>query len=165
MSYTFIGDQRLIVLDPGVINVDVQDLYSRWKDWVLVGQGAQWIRAMESVGGNPIGFGNTIAPYIVMLNGWKIRPFEGNHILTISGNIITDDESNPFVDTLGNFNVTIKNVVSSNTIAVGDRYTLEEIAQEVWDYNLTNHNTAESVGNFIKTKLLRFREWFTLKDK
>ncbi len=163
---TFKGDARLIELDPNTTEINVQDIYSRYKDWVLDDEGAKWANAMTPVGGQPIGGGSFIAPYIVLINNWKIKPFEGNHILTVVGNIISDDESNPFVDTGGDFNVTIKNIVSSNTIAVGgDRYTLEQIAQEVWDYNLSNHDEQNSVGNYIRNRLLTFVDWFSLKDK
>lgn len=170
MDFEFFGDLKVIRIGTGVTSFEVADLYSRYKDWVLDGN-AQWAQAMRPIGGQSIGGGQVISPYIELINGWKIKPYEGDHILTVIGNIITDDETSPFKLTDGEFNVSIRSIVTSNSITtIGGgtgtpNYTLQEIAQEVWDHNIDTHDTPNSVGNFIKTKLLRFREWFELKDK
>lgn len=124
--YTFDGENRLIILDSGVTEFDSQDLYSRWKEWVILSDNAKWIQAMSPVGGEVISagatggvsFGSTqfVSAYIILINGWKIRPQEANHQLNVIGNLITDDGSDPFVDTLGSFNVRIRNQVTSNSI-------------------------------------------------
>jgi len=95
MDFEFVGDKRVIHLEPNVTTFEVSDLYSRYKDWVLDGN-AQWAQAMRPIGGQSIGGGQIISPYIEVINGWKIKPFEGDHILTVVGNIITDDETSPF---------------------------------------------------------------------
>lgn len=166
--YTFIGETKTIVLDAGVTSFSTTDMYSRWKDWVKLSDNSKFLQAMRPVGGEPIGSGQSISPYIIMLNGWKVKPQEANHVLTVLGNIITDDESSPFTATDGNFNVSIRNIVTSNSLTVstsGNSYSLEQIAQAVWDRSLDNHNTPDTFGYFVKAKLLTFFDWITLKDK
>lgn len=114
--YTFDGANRLIALSAGVRTFSVVDLYSRWKDWVMLSDNAKWIQAMRSIGNESIGGGQSISPYIILMNGWKIRPDEADHLLTVVGNLITDDESNAFSQTLGSYNVEIREVVTANSL-------------------------------------------------
>jgi len=170
MNFEFFGEQRIIRLQPNVTTFDVSDLYSRYKDWVLDGN-AQWVQAMRPIGGQSIGGGQIISPYVELINGWKIKPFEGDHVLIVIGNMITDDGLSPFKITDGNFNVSIRSIVTSNSITTqggggaAPTYTLQEIAREVWDHDIEAHDTPNSVGNFMKHRLLRFGEWLKLKDK
>ena len=160
-DFKFKGEERLIEVEDGVEVLDVQDLYSRYKDWVLEGN-SQWVNAMVPIGGQPIGSGQFISPYIQLVNGWRIKPFEGNHVLTVLGNIITDDEEDPFLSTTGNFNVSIRAQVSSNSLQA--RTLGQNTAQEVWNYDLETHDDLEtSTGNILKNQVLKFRDWFTLR--
>lgn len=132
LMYTFIGIERLIILDSEVVSFAVADLYSRWKNWSSLSANSKWLDAFRSTGGDPIGGDQFISPYYVLLNGWKIRPHESDHLLTVIGNLITDDASNSFVTTLGDYNVQIQSIVTSNSLttntaaAIGGGLTLEE---------------------------------------
>jgi hypothetical protein len=48
------------------------------------------------VGGDPLGGNVFITPYFFLTNGWKIRPYAQNYQLTITENLLTDDNSSPF---------------------------------------------------------------------
>lgn len=110
MAYTFDGPNKLVILSTGTISVDLADLFSRWKDWLLAGN-AGHIRAFDTVGGEPIDptAGTLVPLYLFLLNGWKIRPQEANHTLTVAGGtLLLAGGGDPFVDTVGNFRVRIR---------------------------------------------------------
>lgn len=146
--FSFDGLNKLITLDFGVTEFEVQDMYSDWKEWVHIPGNAKWLAVFATIGGESIGGGQTISPYFQMINGWKIRPHEANHLLTVIGNLITDDESDPFLPTLGNFNVSIRSIVTSNSITTGGNPldccdTIDEINTKV-DNIGTTVNTIET---------------------
>lgn len=121
MGYTFDGANKLIVMTTGTRSFDVKDLYSRWKDWLLLSDNTKYANAFNSVAGDPIGTGLTIAPYIFLntTDGWKIRPDEADHELRISGNLYSiDPDLGMFVPTLGDYTVTVVIERSSAAIAV-----------------------------------------------
>ena len=112
MAVTFDPSNRLIIADAGTTSIDVgADMYSRWKDWKLIGDNGKYLSAFETVGGDPTTGGNSIAAYFFLANGWKLRPQEANHTLVIDGILLTTDQSSPYVSTLGTFNVSIQAVV------------------------------------------------------
>jgi hypothetical protein len=67
--------------------------------------------AFRSVGGDDLGGGLSIPPYYFLTNGWRVRPMEASHMLTISGNLFVDGGGDPVVPTVGAFNVLTKLVV------------------------------------------------------
>jgi len=103
MSVTFDAANKRIVLNAGVTSITAQALYSRWKEWAQAN--AQYDAAFRVVGGDPIGGGLFVASYFFLINGWRVRPFEGNHTLVIDGNLVVVDGGVPVVPTLGSFNV------------------------------------------------------------
>lgn len=120
MAYTFDGPNKLVVLS-GVTSFSAVDLYSRWKDWLLLSDNSKYLHAFVSVAGDPIGSGQAIAPYIFLntTDGWKIRPQESDHELRISGNLYSLDPSEQmFVPTLGDYTVTVLIERSSAAVAV-----------------------------------------------
>lgn len=127
MSYTFDGINKTITLaspggtaSPSTINLDVIDLYSRWKDWVLLSDNSKYYEAFITVGGEPIGGGQSISSYIFLTNGWKIKPPEEDCVInTSNGNLASDDASNPFIPTTGDFTVQVSYFNSSNSITQG----------------------------------------------
>lgn len=122
MAYTFDGANKLIIMNTGTVDVSVIDLYSRWKDWVQQSDNSKYLHAFESVAGDPIGGGQTIAPYIFLntVDGWRIRPQESSHELLFTGNLYSNDANLPlFVPTLGAYTVTIIIERSSAAIVAG----------------------------------------------
>jgi hypothetical protein len=62
---------------------------------------------MRQVGGDDLGSGLSIPPYIFLLNGWRVRPMESSHNLTINGNLFVDGGGTPVVPTLGTYQVNV----------------------------------------------------------
>jgi len=143
---SFDGDRKLIIVEPGVTDIDVRtDLYSEWKRWVLQGDNSKYSLAMDIVRGNPLP-NNQLGLTYFLLDGWKIRPYEGDHRLAITGNLYSVDGSDPIADTVGDFKVTVSmrvsnlvdmisssGTVTGNIEAVLSEDTLDDLpTQEEW---------------------------------
>ena len=116
MAVTFDGTNKLIICTAGTTSLDVQeDIYSAWKDWVQTDDNAKYLQALAVIGGDPITETISLGSTYFLENGWKIRPQESSHVLTVSGNLYARDGSSPFVVTLGNYNVMIS-MARSNLI-------------------------------------------------
>lgn len=105
---TFDGTNKLIYITSGVTEIDVkQDLYSDWKEWSLLRDNFKYEQAMSSIGGEPLPGGRFVGGTFFLLNGWKIRTWEGNHTLNITGNLFTSSGEPVFVPTLESWTITI----------------------------------------------------------
>lgn len=94
------------ILDTGTTQITVPELYSDWKHWVREGNNARYPIAYVPLGGEPVTAGIQIPYYAFLQNSWRIRPYEANHTLTISGGTLVA-EGDPIADTLSNFRVRI----------------------------------------------------------
>ena len=103
MAITFDPNARRIVLDSAATSA--AELWSRWADWAAAGDNGKWLPAFRQVGGDDLGGGLSIPPYMFLLNGWRVRPMEANQVLVITGNLFVDGAGVPVVPTLGAFNV------------------------------------------------------------
>ncbi len=125
---------KLIIMDD-TSELQINQAYSLWKDNMLTGTNAQYDFAFTQVGGNAVGGANTIPAYIFLSNGWKIRPFEDNYTLgVVDGILVTDDNSDPFVDTLGAYTVRINYQQPVQAIAVSTGGGGGATASEVWNF-------------------------------
>ena len=152
------------------------ELKSDWKDDTTLNR---LFFPFRVVGGDDLGEGRKSGAYYFLRNdlGWRIQSSENDHELIINGNLFANDTSQPiFIPTDNDYTVAIRlntsqltqqidndsdgsgTVIDINAIAVAT-------AQAVWDHSLNNINTTDSTGDLLKNKLLRFREWFTLKEK
>jgi len=108
-TYSFDGAERLITMT-GDYEIDVKDMYSRWKEWVKDTDEGKNAIAFLSVGGNTIDAlaGTEIPAYIYITNGWTIRPQEADHTLTvINGVLLREGGGDPFEDTVGAYTVRV----------------------------------------------------------
>ena len=104
---TFDGPNKLVILSTTAL--DLQVLWSDWKDWLLAGN-AGYARAFDTVGGEPIdqAAGTMVPLYLFVLNGWKIRPMESDHTLYVTnGTLVVSGGGDPFVSTLGDYTVRV----------------------------------------------------------
>lgn len=155
-DFIFDGENKLIKLASGVTVVDMQDLYSRWKDWVRSSDNAKWAAAFRVVGGDPL-VSPAIAPvYYFLINGWKLQPYNADHSLTISINLYVDGGGDPFVGTVDTHQVSINNVTS-------DAPGVANIAAAVWDAKLEDHVIQGSFGRHVGKKLLTLAKWIALR--
>jgi len=109
MGYSFDGITKIITLTSGTTEIDVVDLYSRWKDWIK-SNGSKFPQAIYVVGGDPVNesAGIYVTSYFFLLNGWRIKPQEANHTLNVIGGVLlVDGGGDPFIDTNGYYIVRI----------------------------------------------------------
>lgn len=91
---TFDGVNRLILINDGVTSIDVQrDIYSSWKEWSQLETNLKYLKAIDTVGGEPTVAGQRLDVTYFLINGWKIKPYSGTYDLTITGNIFSVDGS------------------------------------------------------------------------
>lgn len=138
MAILFDGPNKLITLDTGVVSLTIQQLWSDWVRWHATSDNGKYLPAMRLLGGDTIdAVASTTVPFYVYLqNGWRIRPQEADHTLSVSGGILLVEEGgDPFVDTLGGFTVRILYQQPLEAINVGVSAaaipTPAEIAQAV----------------------------------
>jgi hypothetical protein len=89
MAYIFNCDTKIVQLD-NTDDLDLQDLYSRWKDQVLSGMLSgceQFMRVVKE----PLVGAVFVGPYYFIMNNWQIRPNNSNYVLDVSGTIIKDE--------------------------------------------------------------------------
>lgn len=118
----FDGPNRRIILEASDGNtVDAQEIYSRWKDWIIAGSGPQYPNAFTTVGGDPLGGGLFAGSYFFLntADGWLIRPREESHNLVINGNLYPlVAGAAMFANTLGTYQVFVRVQTSSLTQAI-----------------------------------------------
>lgn len=103
MAYTFDGSTKRITLPTGTVTLDLIDLYSRFKEWVLAGN-AECLLAFSTVGGEI----TEIPLYLFMQNGWLIVPQSANHTLTVTNGILVGQGgADPFTDPAGAYKIRI----------------------------------------------------------
>jgi len=107
VALTFDGTNKIIQFGITDTAVTAAQIYSRWKDWVATSSNAKFPQAFTTVGGDPLGNSVFITPYFFLTNGWKLRPYARDHTLTISDNLLTDDNSSPFSFPPGGFSIEV----------------------------------------------------------
>jgi hypothetical protein len=142
MVAIFNGTTKTITLTPGTTSVSVRRLWSDWVDWFLTDDNSKFLPAFKTVGGDDIDptQGTKIPIYSFLENGWKIKPQEANHTLTINdGILLVNGGGDPFINTIGAYTVRINYQqpvqAISFTTGGGGPYiippTAEEIRQEI----------------------------------
>jgi len=113
VAYTFNGTTKRITLSTGTVTLDLVDLFSRWKDWVLAGN-AETLLAFSTVGGEI----TEIPLYLFVQNGWLIVPQSADHVLNVTNGVLVGQGSaDPFTDPVGSYKIRINRQVPG--IAIG----------------------------------------------
>lgn len=113
MQFSFDGINKIIQINNGVVDITAQDCYSEWKEWVLIDDNSKFDQALKYVGGDPLPGSKKLGITYFIMNGWKIRPYSGNHTLNVDGNLYSEDGSSPYMSVVGSYNVMVINAVSS----------------------------------------------------
>lgn len=133
MAITIDPANKRIILDSA--SVTAQEIYVAWADWIVLSDNVKYLPAFSSVGGDALGGGLYITPYYFLLNGWRVRPMEASHNLTITGNLFVEGGGVPVVSTLGTYQVNVNYTVpvQAQGIATGGTTgpTAAQIAAEV----------------------------------
>lgn len=136
---TFNGITKIIQIDNGVTTISVRALWSAWVNWFLTGDNSKFLPAFQTVGGNDIDIsqGTKIPIYSFLQNGWKIKPQESNHTLTINdGILLVNGGGDPFLNTNGAYTVRINyqqpvQAISFSSGGSGSTLTKEEVREEM----------------------------------
>ena len=139
MALVFDPTAKRIVLD--TTSVSASQLWVAWIDWVVLSDNSKYLPAMSQVGGESLGSGLAIPPYIFLQNGWKVRPMELNHDLVITGNLFVEGGGVPVVKTLGTYQVNVSYTVPMQAQALvtsGSSVTAAEISSAVWAHSFAN---------------------------
>jgi hypothetical protein len=150
MAITFDGVNKLAILSSGTTELSVPELWSRWVDWLVTSDNSKYPLMLSQIGGDQIGPGKFLGLTFFLENDWKIRPYEGDHTLTITGNLFSRDGSSAIAPTIGDYQVVV-NLSTSNlvdTIATGGA-TASEVADEVWNRLAVNNDQIGSFGQLI----------------
>ena len=140
MAIVFDPSSNRIILDTTAVTS--AQIWIAWIDWVATSDNSKYLPAMKQVGGDELGSGLAIPPYIFLLNGWRVRPMEASHTLVLTGNLFVDGGGVPIVPTIGNYNVSAQFTVpvQAQAILVGGSTapTAEQTADAVWAHSFTS---------------------------
>lgn len=138
MAITLDPATKRIILDSA--SVTAKDIFRAWADWMLLSDNAKYLPAFSATGGDDLGGGLLIPPYYFLQNGWRVRPMESGHNLTITGNLFVDGGGVPVVATLGTFQINVN-------------YTVPVQAQGISTSGSTGPTAAEIAAEVLATLL------------
>ena len=147
---TFDGPNKIIIVNEGVTELDFRvDVYSAWKEWILdpTQVNAKWEEAVSAVGGDPLPGNRLLGTSYFLENGWRMRTWEGDHELTVTGNAFTREGDSLFVPTLNPWTITInlntstivETILPETSLTAGD---ISSIAAAVWAEQISGTDTA-----------------------
>lgn len=95
------GENRRAYLYQGITTFDwILDIYHEYRDWRKNFEDARvWRPLLRAEGNIPKGGGKFTPRYVVLLEGFRIIPFDENIALTATGEAVTDNpdvDPNPF---------------------------------------------------------------------
>jgi hypothetical protein len=138
---TFDGPNRLILVNYGETDIDFkEDVYSAWKEWIKDPnhrENAGYAPALSVVGGDPLPGSRQLGSTYFIENGWRMRTWENDHVLTVTGNVFTREGASIFVPTLQPWTITINLNTSTLVEALTGQTSLsptdrQAIASSVW---------------------------------
>jgi hypothetical protein len=142
MAVSFDGVNKIIEL-PSTGSFDAEiDLYSDWKEWVLLSDNAKFLPAFDTTGGDDIGLGQEISPYFFLRTdlGWKIKAPEQDGDVVVQGNLFPRVSGQSlFLPPTGNFTVLITQSLSAKAVTVD----LEEIQRNILDVRDAMYNRSK----------------------
>jgi hypothetical protein len=84
------------------VTFQVSDIYSTWKDWLLINDNSKYLQAMDSAGGEPLGGSEALgrAYFLLTSNGWKICPntTEAEVRIILQGNLFASPATDSLFD-------------------------------------------------------------------
>jgi hypothetical protein len=154
---SFDGATKVMTLSAGTVALSVRDIWSRWVDWFLTGDNSKYLPAFMQVGGDDIDIstGTKIPIYAFLMNGWRIKPQEAHHTLTIGdGILLVNGGGDPFNNTTGSYVVRINyqqpvQAISFDSGGSGGLTTEEH--DQLMEIPLTGSLTTEQAAQLMKT--------------
>jgi hypothetical protein len=131
MSISFDGNTKRIIITSPTTTVSVKnDIYSAWKEWVLISDNSKYPQALRSIGGDPVGGGQYAGDIYFLMNNWQI---ELDTIIKVTGTLFHDNGIEPFiVNSGGGVTSTVSNLAYAyNTTGGSIAPTVLEIRNEL----------------------------------
>ena len=88
MAISFNGASKRIYIT-NTASVAIKEVYSAWKNWLVLDDNLKYLQAFRAVGGDPTASGQTAPVYYFLMNNWKI--VIDNINVVFSYNLYTDD--------------------------------------------------------------------------
>lgn len=126
---TFDGINKLINVNVGETELFFDtDVYFPFKNWII--DNFNFYNAIQKIGGETVLANQIYASYaFILMNGWKIKPFNSQHILTIKSNVYSYDGSQIYITTL-NVIVNVETDVSGG-LTLSQSNNLSQISTQV----------------------------------
>jgi hypothetical protein len=161
---TFDGPNKLILVNNGETELDFRtDVYSEWKSWVLLSDNSKFLQAISVIGGDPLPGGRFVGSTFFLENGWRMRTWNGDHELTVIGNVYTRTGDPVFVPTTAAHTVSINLTTSSLVEGIstsGSTLTASDVADAVWDELTAGHQTDDTTGAALVEVLAKLKLLF-----
>lgn len=156
---TFDGLNKLILVNEKITELDFRtDVYSAWKEWLFDPnqENLKYIPALSAVGGDPLPGDRVLGTTYFLENGWRMRTWEGNHELTVTGNVFTREGESVFVPTLNPWTITInlntstlvETIIPALSLGTDD---IDAVAVAVWDEVISGVSAAQRLINLQTT--------------
>ena len=135
---TFDGVNKQIVVNAMETEIEVKaDIYSAWKDWVMLSDNSKYEEAIRTIGGDPIGGALFAGDLYFLMNDWTVVI---GHEVDVTGALFNDEPGSPFtVSAGGRVTSTVSNLVQ--TVATGasvpalTEQQIADIVEAVWNSN------------------------------
>lgn len=117
---TFDGPNRRIIINPEVVELNVlTDVYSSWKEWVLMQDNAKYPAAIRTTGGDSLTATTSLDGYFFLINGWKLVPPTDTLLddIELDGNLY-DDAGGDIVDISNSAFRLLRQTVSSKATVI-----------------------------------------------
>jgi hypothetical protein len=155
---TFDTVNKLIVLDvvapvSSRVAVDTQvDLYSDAKEDWQADAFAAFVFPFTTIGGNELGGGLEAGDYYFLRTdlGWRIRPFEQSHTLTITGNLYPIDAADDLIVPTST-SVTVAAIFERSQLTQTVQDQIDATASAVWQVPVDGV-TSGSFGEVMRTQ-------------
>jgi len=135
----------------GAVQFNVTELWSRYVDWLAIGDNSKYQQAMSVIGGQSIGGGQYVGTYLFFRNdlGWRgVPPAIDGTSIVIDGAFYPQDSTLPVLENLPDQETSL--VINRSAIVFGmdtsgtPAPTAAEIAAAVW---------ANTTGAAVATRL------------
>lgn len=157
MPITFDPVNKLIKITSPTTNVAAQTLYSESMNWAEELENIIYDVPMDANGKFELGTGIHSDVIYRLLSGWKLKWFDGDKTVSISGTLITDNNTSRTVPAdSGNVEMTFQ-VSSSGTIEQTDVSIgsfINDDSPEANDFN--GNNSLSSLNDFYNNSMLVF---------
>jgi hypothetical protein len=151
MAIVFDPATYRIILDTA--SVSAVELYSRSADWLALSDNVKYGPVFRQVGGDDLGGGLSIPPYVFLQGLWRVRPMEVDHDLVITGNLFVDGGGIPVVRTLGPYQVNVNYTVPVQAQGIstggGSAPSAATVAAAVWASIIEGSFTAQEAQRIL----------------